>query len=45
MANMAEKVAQVAEESNHAAKQFRQSSEDFVRLGGEVRATVGQFRI
>ena len=45
MANMTEKVAQVAEESSHAAQQSRQSAEDVVRLGEEVRATVGQFRI
>ena len=45
MANQTEKVAQVAEESNHAAQQSRQSAEDVVRLSGEVRATVGQFRI
>jgi methyl-accepting chemotaxis protein-2 (aspartate sensor receptor) len=45
MANMTEKVAQVAEESNHAAQQSRQSAEDVVRLGEEVRSTVGQFRI
>jgi methyl-accepting chemotaxis protein len=45
MANMTEKVALVAEESNHAAQQSRHSAEDVVRLGEEVRATVGQFRI
>lgn len=45
LANQTERVAQIAEESNHAAKQSLKSAEDLARLAMEVRETVGQFKI
>ncbi|MEI7431347.1 MAG: methyl-accepting chemotaxis protein [Betaproteobacteria bacterium] len=45
MANQTERVAQVAEESNHAAKRSKVSADEVVKISQEVRDTVQQFKI